>query len=134
MPINRAKRMLEDFRSGRRPAKSIGVQTALLDPEWAEALELPKQSGLLVLRVGGRSAADRASLKGATRRVRLGNTLIDWGGDFITQIDGKPVQAGDDIIRAVNKKHAGESIELTLIRAGRSMKVTVTLEALDDAV
>jgi S1-C subfamily serine protease len=133
MPINRAKRMLDDFQSGKRPAQpAIGVRTALLDEQWAEALELPKRTGLLVLRVGNRTAASRAGLKGADRRIRLGNTPIDWGGDYITHVDGKPIQNGDDITRAANQKHAGESIELTLIRAGRSMKVNVTLEALDD--
>ncbi|MEI9813801.1 MAG: PDZ domain-containing protein [Acidobacteriota bacterium] len=56
------------------------------------------------------------------------------GGDYITHVDGKPVKQADDVLQAARKKHAGESIELTILRAGRSMKVNVTLAALDSQV
>jgi S1-C subfamily serine protease len=42
------------------------------------------------------------------------------------------VERADDISRAAAKKHAGEAIELTILRGGRSTKVRVTLAPLDD--
>lgn len=134
MPINRAKRMLDDFRTGlRSPDPSIGVRTRLLPGEFARQLDLPSTTGLLVEAIKAGSPAARAGLKGATQRVRFGNQILFIGGDYITHIDGKPIQGeGDDIMRAALKKHAGETLELTVIRSGRSTKVTVTLAPLDD--
>lgn len=133
MPINRAKRMLQDFRSGLRPAQTgIGVATTLLSSEWTRALELGNEQGLLIQRVQRGTPAASAGLKGADRRVRVGNYLLDWGGDFITHVDGKPIERADDITRAASKKHAGEAVELTIIRGGRSMKVSVVLAPLDN--
>lgn len=135
MPINIAKIMLDDFRSGLRPAApSIGVRTRLFEGEIARALELPSAPGLLIEQIERNSPAARSGLKGADRRVRLGNYSLLWGGDYITHVDGKPVQQQDDVIRAALKKHAGDKIELTILRGGRSMKITVTLDPLDDRV
>lgn len=135
MPINRARRLLEDLKSGLKTAQpGIGVTTQLLSGDWARALELPEAGGLLVLSVSQRSPAARAGVRGPDRRVRVGNYAIPFGGDFITHVDGTPVKSEDDISRAATKKHAGDAVELTVIRGGRSMKVSVTLAALDDGV
>ncbi|MEO8098637.1 MAG: trypsin-like peptidase domain-containing protein [Acidobacteriota bacterium] len=132
MPINRAKRMLEDFTSGRRPAQpSIGIRTLAIEGDWARALEFPESMGLLVQRVGAGTPAAQAGLRGADRRVQIGNYLVDVGGDLITHVDGKPVQREDDVVTAASRKHAGEKLEITIFRAGRSIKVSVTLAPLD---
>jgi len=135
MPINRAKRLLDDLRSGLRPAQpGIGIRTRPLEGDWARALEYPESGGLLIERVSSGSPAARAGLRGADRRVRVGNGLLEIGGDFITHVDGKPVEREDDVSRAATRKHAGESVELTIIRGGRSIKVNVILAPLDDVV
>jgi S1-C subfamily serine protease len=135
IPINRAKGMLQEFRSGLRPAQpQIGVRTQLLPADFADALKLPAVEGLLIQTVGRGTPADRAGLRGANQRARVGNYIIDWGGDFVTKVDGKPIQSGDDISRVANAKHAGDTIELTIVRDGRTMTVKVTLEALDSGV
>ncbi len=135
MPINRAKRLLEDLKSGIRPAQpAIGIRTALITGDWARALELPETGGLLIDRVSPGTPSARAGLKGADRRVRVGNYVINVGGELITHVDGKAVQAEDDVVRAATRKHAGEAIELTIFRGGRSMKIHVTLAPLDDVV
>src|SRR6185503_9572325 len=77
MPINRAKEMLGDFRSGRRPASTIiGVTTYSISGDWAEALRLPRTGGLLIGRVSPRTPAAAAGLRGATQQVRVGNYLV----------------------------------------------------------
>jgi S1-C subfamily serine protease len=135
MPINRAKRLLDDFKSGLRPAQpAIGITTQLFSGDWARELDYPESGGLLILSVYQRSPAARAGLRGADRRVRVGNYAIPVGGDFITHVEGKPVKGDDDIVRAATSKHAGESLELTIIRGGRSMKISVNLAPLDDVV
>jgi S1-C subfamily serine protease len=135
MPINRAKEMLGDFRSGKRPASSaIGVTTWAIPSDWAEVLRLPKSGGLLVGRVTPRSPASAAGLRGATQQVRVGNYLVPVGGDLITAVDGKRVEEDDAITKAVAKKHAGDTLDLTVWRDGRTMDVRVTLAEQGDGV
>ena len=71
IPINRAKVMLGDFKSGKRPASSaIGVTTYLIPGDWAEALRLPG-TGLLIARViRGTPAASRLARSDATGSTR----------------------------------------------------------------
>ena len=128
MPINRAKAMLEDFRSGKELAPArLGVSSLLVSGDLARALKLPESGGLLINRVERGSAADGAGLKGADSRVIVGNYQIPVGGDLITAIDGKPVEMEDAVIRALSRKHAGEVMTLTIYRGGRTMDVKVTL-------
>jgi S1-C subfamily serine protease len=135
MPINRAKQMLEDFRSGRKPAQPrIGVSVLYVSGDWARALNLPETGGLLIAQVGRGSPADLAGLRGGNRRVQIGNYVVTVGGDLITHVDGKPVERQDDIYRAASRKHAGERVELTVLRDGRTMKVNVTLAALEEEI
>ncbi len=135
MPINRAKGMLEDFKSGRLPASSsIGVTTYSISGDWAEALKLPRSGGLLIGRVTPGSPAGRAGLRGATQRAQVGNYLIPVGGDLITAVEGKPVQEDNAITKAIARKHAGETLDLTILRDGRTMHVKVTLAGEGDGV
>jgi S1-C subfamily serine protease len=135
MPINRAKGMLEDFRSGRRPASTvIGVTTYSISGDWAEALRLPRTGGLLIGRVSPRTPAAAAGLRGATQQVRVGNYLVPAGGDLITGVDGKRVEEQDAITRAISRKHAGDPLNLTIWRDGRSMDVKVTLSPQGDEI
>ena len=129
MPINRAKLMLEDFRSGKRPASTaIGVTTLSISGDWTQALRLPSD-GLLITRVVPGSPASRAGLHGPTQRVRVGNYLIPVGGDLVVAVDGKKVQEENAIARTITQKHAGETLSLTIYRDGRMMDVKITLPA-----
>jgi S1-C subfamily serine protease len=135
IPINRAKVMLGDFKSGRQPASStIGVSTYLVSPDWAEALKLPRSGGLLIGRVNRGTPASAAGLRGATQQARLGNYLVPVGGDLITAVDGKKVEEENAITKAVAQKHAGDTLDLTIWRDGRSMNVKVTLAEQGDGV
>ena len=135
MPIDRAKSMLDDFTSGKKPASTrVGISTYYFKGDWAEALRLPRSGGLLVAHVDRGSPAADAGLRGAKQTVQVGNTLIDIGGDLITAIDGKTVDQEDAITRAVGKKHAGESLDLTILRDGRTMNLKVVLSAQSDVL
>jgi S1-C subfamily serine protease len=135
MPINRAKVMLGDFRSGRRPASStIGVSTYLVSGDWAEALHLPRAGGLLIGQVARGTPAADAGLRGGTQVVRIGNGLLRVGGDLITAVDGKKVDEENAITRAVSLKHAGDTLNLTVWRDGHTMEVKVTLAEQGDGV
>lgn len=126
MPINRAKAMLDDLQAGRKRPR-LGVSVVPVSGDYADALKLPTQGGLLIQDVGQGSAADRAGLRGGKEVVQIGNAQLAIGGDLIMSIDGKPVDRDDAISRSLARKHAGDTIELTIFRNGRTLNVRVTL-------
>ena len=69
------------------------------------------------------SAADEAGLRGPNERVIVGNYPLGIGGDLIVAIDGAPVTQADALQRALNRKHGGDPLELTIYRSGRTMRV-----------
>jgi S1-C subfamily serine protease len=52
---------------------------------------------------------------------------VGIGGDLIVAIDGKPVDAQDALRRELNRKRAGDTITLTILRGGRTMKIPIAL-------
>jgi S1-C subfamily serine protease len=128
MPINRAKEMLDDFHAGKsleRPR--LGVSVTFLAGDYAEALKLPREGGLLIQEVAPDGAADRAGLRGGRREIQIGNQVLLFGGDFITAIDGRPVDREDALARALTRKRAGDTVTMTVVRGGRTMDVKVKL-------
>ncbi|HUS07519.1 MAG TPA: PDZ domain-containing protein, partial [Bryobacteraceae bacterium] len=128
MPINRAKTMLSEYQQGRRFTRpKLGVAVVYVAGDLAEALELPAQGGLLIQEVARGSAAQAAGLRGPRQIVVVGNNELGVGGDLILAIDGRAADRNDAITRAINNKRPGDEIELTIYRAGRTMKVRVKL-------
>lgn len=126
MPINRAKLMLDDFQAGRKRPK-LGVSVVPIAGDYADALSLPNQGGLLIQEVDPDSAAAHAGLRGGRQEVQIGNAQVLVGGDFIMSIDGKPVDRDDAISRALARKRSGDTIELTIFRNGKTINVRVRL-------
>ena len=130
MPINLAKRMLEDTRSGRPAGRPVlGVSVTPIFGRLAEALDLPSQGGFLIYEIIRGSPAERAGLRGADREVIIGNYRVPVGGDLIMAIDGQPVQEETDLNRFLRRKRPGETVVLTIFRGGRTMTVKVELAA-----
>jgi S1-C subfamily serine protease len=130
MPINRAKTMLIDYQAGRRYAPPrLGIVSVYLGGDYAAALELPSDGGLLIQSVVAGSAAARAGLRGGNEPIRIGNLELNVGGDFIVGIEGRPVDRQDALTQALARKRAGDKLQLTIFRHGRTTTVTVTLGA-----
>jgi len=128
MPINRAKAMLDEYQTRGHIARPLlGVKTVLVQGDLAQALDLPAAGGLLVQEVENGSAAEDAGIRGPRRVVIVGNVPLGIGGDLIVAIDGKLVTRDDDLQRTMNNKRAGDNMELTINRNGRSQKVNVKL-------
>lgn len=128
MPIARAKTMLTDYQAGRVYRKPrLGVEVLYIAGDYAEALELPRKGGLLVQRVIRGTAAAEAGVRGARDSAIVGNYEIGIGGDFITAIDGKPVDRQDALSLVLARKRAGDNMDLTVFRGGKESTVKVTL-------
>jgi S1-C subfamily serine protease len=128
MPINRAKAMLDEYQTRGHIARPLlGVKTVPVQGDLAQALDLPAEGGLLIQEVENGSAAEDAGLHGPRRVVIVGNVPLGIGGDLIVAIDGKPVTRDDDLQRTMNNKRAGDNVELTIYRNGRTQKIIVKL-------
>jgi len=75
------------------------------------------------------SAAEVAGLRGAQDTVVVGNAQLGVGGDFITAIDGNPVEGNEAVSHALNNKRAGDTLELTIYRGRKTVKIRVKLGA-----
>jgi S1-C subfamily serine protease len=74
-----------------------------------------------------RSTAEDAGIRGPRQVVIVGNIQLGVGGDLIVAVDGKPVMRDDDLQRALNHKHAGDNMQLTINRGGKVQKINVKL-------
>jgi S1-C subfamily serine protease len=111
----------------------LGLQLVSLTSDSAQVLRdagmtLPVDSGLLVAEVVSGGPAAKASIKGATRFVREGITQIPVDGDVLTAINGQPIQEFADLtVYLENETAVGDRVELTLLRDGQELSVSVTL-------
>ena len=128
MPINRARAILDEYQSlGRIARPMLGISVVYVSGDLAEALELPAAGGLLIQDVASGSTADEAGLRRPRQSVIVGNYRIGVGGDLITAIDGKTVDGRDSLQRAIGRKRAGDTLELTVYRNKSHQKVRVKL-------
>ncbi len=130
LPISRAQALLEYVRTGGAKAKPQhpGFTSIFLGGRLATALKLPP-GGFLVTEVEKGSAAEEAGLRGATREVQLGNYVIPWGGDYITEIDGRKVTNQRFLQQALGLKRGGDSVKLKVIREGNEVELEIHLRS-----
>lgn len=135
MPINRAKAMLDEFRTRGYVARPVlGIETVRVAGDLARELDLPEEGGLLVQRVDRGSPAEEAGIRGPRRIVIVGNYPLGIGGDLIVALDGKPVSGEDSVQRALARKRGGDMMELTVYRNGRTQKIQVKLGSAPDTL
>jgi S1-C subfamily serine protease len=127
-PINRAKPMLEEYQqTGHISRPSLGITTVYLPGNLADQLDLPSEGGLLIQAIERGSAADQAGLRGPSRQIYVGNYPLRIGGDFITAVEGQRVEGKETLQRALNRKRARQTLNLTIYRNGRAQQISVRL-------
>jgi len=128
MPISRAQAILDQFqKTGKIARPVLGISVFYVSGDLAEALELPKEGGLLIQEVQPGSTADEAGLRRPRQVVIVGNYRLGVGGDLIVAIDGKPVDGNDSLQRAISRKWAGDSLEMTVYRNRSRQTIRVKL-------
>lgn len=90
------------------------------------------ERGLMVAQLQPNGPAEKAGLKGPKMvRKRTGPFVVERAdreaADLIVAVDGDEVKTQDDFLSAIEKKHPGDQVALTIIREGRRSNVTVTL-------
>ena len=130
VPVDTIKRMLPDMLSlGRYRHPWLGVRYAYnLTPGLSEVLKLPTDTGLLLVQLYSGSPLEGADVNGAQSEQVIGNQRVYVGGDILVAVDGQAVSNLDGLEALIERTYrVGDSVTLTLIRGGQTMKVTVEL-------
>ena len=111
-------------------------QGRVVRPETGIARVMQTEQGLLVAMLAPGGPAEAAGLQGfrvVKKQRREGPFLYEQQSidrsqaDLITAVDGHPVRTLDDFLSHVEEKKAGESITLSIVRAGKPSKVPLRL-------
>jgi len=124
VPVNTAKRVvpqLIQFGAVNRP--KVGIDGLGIEKLKERGIELPIQKGLLLYTVSNGGPAYAAGLRGLSRGAE-GEVVL---GDIITAIDGTSIGDLDDLYRYLDKKQVGDTIQVEVYRAGRTLTVPVRL-------
>ena len=120
IPINIAKKSIEQVSAtGEISAAYLGVRYIMLTPEIAKTYNITQDSGALVkgdsnnFAVEKGSPADKAGIK---------------EGDVITKIDGQTIDSNNPLASVISQKNPGDVVRVTIIRDGKEMTLSVTLE------
>jgi S1-C subfamily serine protease len=129
IPINAAKRSLEDLLAGGRVAYAyVGIMTEDLPRGLARELGLAVERGAMVVEVAAQGPARKAGMRGGNRTVEFGGRTYRVGGDVVLAIGGEEVVNGNDLVRIVSERlRPGQLVEFTVLRGKERVKVPVRL-------
>jgi S1-C subfamily serine protease len=124
IPVDEVNRIVPRLiRDGRfvRPALGVTAGPATLQ----RTLGLPR--GVAIVQVAPGSPAARAGLR-AFRRGADGEVVA---GDVITAVNDEAVADLDDMLTLLERRNAGDTVQLSVWRAGQTRKQAVTLGTVD---
>jgi len=128
IPSNSIERILPQLiKNGIYNHPWLGIAGTSLSPDVALANGLARNyKGVIVDQVVTDGPAYKAGLVAAS----LDDNNIPHGGDIITAVDGHPIKTIYDIISYVDdQKSVGDKVVLTINRIGKTMELTLTLQA-----
>jgi S1-C subfamily serine protease len=113
IPINTARGIAKEIlQNGRVVRPYLGISGITLNRDIAESYDIPSENGVLVVKVGRGSPANRGGVS---------------AGDVILEADKKPLKSWEDLQHSVQNKKVGENIELSIGRNSEQGTVTVIL-------
>ena len=128
IPIDTAKEEIAKLESGTADEHGfLGISGANITPELAQAFNLPVEEGVLVQQVEEGGPAAAAGIQGATTAAEVEGQEFGLGGDIITAIDGEQIATTEDLVKTISDAHAGETVEVTVIRDEKTATVSVKL-------
>ncbi|HQE92522.1 MAG TPA: PDZ domain-containing protein [Anaerolineae bacterium] len=106
----------------------LGISGMTLTPDIAQAMDLDEnQRGALVITVQEDSPAGKAGLRGSDGQITVDGQDLPTGGDIIIAIEGNTVNTFDDLVANLARLSAGQKVQLTVIREGKTQDIAVTL-------
>jgi 2-alkenal reductase len=124
------------IKSGSYQHAYLGITGDTFSRSWAQALSLPVSSrGIYVMDAAQGGPAAQAGVQGGTQNtdvvlqaMRRSALYLPSGGDLITAIDGQPLAKMDDLLLYLEEYGTpGQQVNLTVLRNGKALQLTVTL-------
>jgi serine protease Do len=113
VPIDLARRVADDLiQYGRSRRPMLGVNIQPVTPEDAEAFGLERVAGAVVQGFADDSPAQRAGMQ---------------RGDVIVAVDGRPIQASNELQRVIAQRRPGETVAIDVVRYGQRQQVRLQL-------
>ncbi|MGP1438080.1 MAG: Do family serine endopeptidase [Treponema sp.] len=120
IPINNVKKAIDDFiNNGVLQYGWLGVQLVQVDKEFLASLKIDSTEGALASQVFLGSPADKAGI---------------MPGDFIVELNGKPVKSVDNLVRDVGDLLAGETAVFKVLRNNKAITLNAKIEARDEKI
>jgi len=129
VPVDTAKSVIAQLGEGGRVEHAwLGVATATVDADLAEAAGLGAERGALVTGVVAGGPADDAGLAAGGETVQTDAGPVCAGGDVVTAVGDTPVRDASDLQEAVDGERPGARVTLRVTGAdGEPREVPVTL-------
>jgi putative serine protease PepD len=105
----------------------LGVQVTTIDPSVVKVVQGLPSHGVVVVKVVKGSPAAKAGLEAAKPRTTAKGTSTFVGADAIVKVDGDPVSSTTRLSAIVAQHKPGDTLELQVIRGGKSRTVDVKL-------
>ncbi len=134
IPSNTMKRIVPILiQTGHYEHPWLGITGISVDPDLASTLKLPVSFGFQIITVVPHSSSDQAGLHGYKDTKTINGTQYKIGGDIIIAADGYPIKKINDLLNYLqDQKSVGDKMTLTIIRDGKTMPVTLTLQQRPD--
>lgn len=132
VPASTARRVVADLlQYGKVRRGTLQASLVQITKPIADYARLDINYGILVSQVEQNGNAEKAGIKGGNMPVRYGNSrssrVFNLGGDIIVGIDGVQVKTYSDYYSMLENKRPGDSVTVTIHRAGKNYDCKVTL-------
>jgi putative serine protease PepD len=111
--------------SGKVEHAYLGVSVQTIPEPVASDLGLV--AGVELANVTSGTPAAKAGLRAATGEKTVEGDVYPIGGDVITEIDGQKVSSSEELQRAIDSRHPGDTVSVTYWRNGKSRTTDVKL-------
>lgn len=122
IPVNLIKRVVPQ----------LILHGKVIRPEIGIARVYETEKGLLIAKLTPDGPAEQAGLQGpSVTRQRRGPFVVErvdrTAADLIVELDGKKIDDVDDFLTNIESRKPGDTVELTVIRKSRRIKVRIVL-------
>lgn len=114
IPSNRIQAIVDEImKHGHLRPLLIDFNAVTLNPRLARRLDVNAASGVVVVMTNKNGPSEKAGLK---------------VGDTIVKVDGRAVATVDDLFLFIAAKQVGDTVEMTLLRAGQTLQISYRIE------
>jgi S1-C subfamily serine protease len=128
VPVDVVKRSLDQLReTGTVKYPYLGVSTSEVYPQLNDHFHLGTDRGAWIQVVVPGGPGDKAGLRAGSSRATFQEQTWRPGGDIVTKVGDQDIRTDADLARALEDKRPGDEVQMTIVRAGKTKVVPVTL-------